>query len=118
MKKTFLALIFCAGSSLFGANFSVGINIGPPPPPRVVRVQPARPGPDYFWVDGYWYPVGHQYRWHAGYWTRAPYAGATWIGPRYEGGQYFAGYWQAGDRRWEHDHRWDGDRRRDFDRGR
>ena len=119
MKKTLLSLLFVAGSLLGGVDLSVGITIGPPPPPRVVRVRPVAPGPDHIWVEGYWYPDGRRYRWHEGYWTRAPYAGAVWVTPRYEGGRYFAGYWQAGDRRWEHDHRWDRDHgRRDYDRDR
>ena len=96
---------------------SVGITIGPPPPPRVVRVIPSRPGPEFVWVDGYWYPVGGHYRWHAGYWTRPPYAGARWIGPRHEGGRYYNGYWEGDRGRFEHRHDWDHDRdRRDHDR--
>jgi len=96
---------------------SVGITIGPPPPPRVVRVLPPRPGPEFVWVDGYWYPVGRHYRWHAGYWTRPPYAGARWIGPRHEGGRFYNGYWEGDHGRFEHRHDWDHDRdRRDHDR--
>jgi hypothetical protein len=113
MKKTLLAFILLAGGVSF-AQLSIGVRIGPPPPPRVIRAQPRAPGPDYFWVDGYWYPVGNHYKWHNGYWTRPPYAGATWIGPRYEGGQFFAGYWNGDRGRFEHDHRWDRDRNRDF----
>src|SRR5437879_5092720 len=47
-----LAVTLLAGGSVFGVQFAVGVRIGPPPPPRVVRVIPARPGPDYIWVDG------------------------------------------------------------------
>ena len=42
MKKMLLLAAFAAGSCLFG-QVSVGINLGAPPPPRVVRVAPARP---------------------------------------------------------------------------
>lgn len=108
-----------AGGSAFGGQVFVGIQIGPPPPPRVIRVQPPRPGPEFVWVTGYWYPVGHRYRWHAGYWSRPPYGGARWVGPRYDGSQYFVGYWEGERGRIEHEHRWDRDReRRDFDRRR
>ncbi len=108
-----LALMLLAVGSVAGAQVSFGIRIGPPPPPRVMRVQPRRPGSDFVWIDGYWYPVGRQYKWHAGYWTRPPYAGANWIGPRHDGQQFFLGYW-GGDRgRIEHDHR--SDRRKDRD---
>ena len=85
----------------FGAQISVGIRIGASPPPRVVAV-PARPAPNFVWVEGYWYPVGN-HKWHAGYWTRPPYPGARWILPHHDGERYFAGYW-------------DGDRGRDFQR--
>jgi hypothetical protein len=70
MKTTLLAAMLLAGVSLFGAQISVGIRIGQPPPPRVVRVLPPRPSPEFVWIEGYWYPVGKRYRWHEGYWTR------------------------------------------------
>ena len=123
MKKL-LAILLLAAGSMFGAQVSFGIRIGEPPPPRVVRVRPRAPGPDYFWVDGYWYPVNNRYRWHDGYWTRPPYGGARWISPRYEGQQYYEGYWETERGRFNHDHRWDRDRYRDWrdrdrdDRGR
>ena len=117
IRTTLLAaLLLACASSVAGAQI-IGIRIGPPPRPRVVRVLPPRPGPEYAWVDGYWYPVGSRYRWHEGYWTRPPYAGARWIVPRYEGERYHNGYWEGPRGRFEHDHRWDRDRRhRDFDR--
>jgi WXXGXW repeat (2 copies) len=115
LKPLLAGLIFAAASA-FG-QISIGIQIGPPPPPRVVRVLPVRPGPDFVWVEGYWYPVGNHYRWHGGYWTRPAYPAARWIGPHYEGGRYFAGYWDGAAGRREHDHRWDKDHgRRDHDR--
>jgi hypothetical protein len=67
-------------------------------------------------VDGYQYPVGGRYRWHAGYWSRPPYEGAHWVGPRHDGQQFFAGYWDGGHGRVEHDHRSDRDRNRDWHR--
>src|SRR6201993_1682217 len=107
IMATLLAVTVLAGGLAFGAQVSIGVQIGPPPPPRVERIAPVRPAPDYVWVDGYWYPVGHHWKWHKGYWTRAPYPGAYWVVPRYYGGEYFVGYW-AGERgRFEHDHHWD-----------
>jgi len=113
MKVTLLAALLLAGQALFGAQVSIGIRIGPPPPPRVVYVRPPVPGPEFLWVEGYWYPVGRQYRWHAGYWTRPPYPGAVWAMPRYDGGQYFEGYWEGNNGRIGHDHHWDRHRDRD-----
>jgi hypothetical protein len=41
-------------------------------------VVPAQPGPEFMWIDGYWYPQGGHYLWHDGYWSRPPYEGAYW----------------------------------------
>ena len=116
MKKCLLALVLAIGGVAWAADFSVGIRIGPPPPPRVVAVQPASPGPEWVWVRGYWYPAGHHYKWHEGYWTRPPYAGAVWVAPHHDGERFFAGYWEGERGRWGHDHRWDRDHDRDYRR--
>ena len=108
-----LAVFLLAAASMAAADFSVGITIGPPPPPRVVPVQ-VTPGPGYMWVEGYWYPVGHNYQWHNGYWTRPPYVGAHWVGPHHDGQRYYNGYWDGDHGRREHDHGWDHDRDRDY----
>lgn len=116
MSQKLLSLALLAAGTVFG-QVSIGIQIGAPPPPRVLRFRPVAPGPDFMWVDGYWYPVGHRWRWHDGYWTRPPYAGARWIGPRHDGERFYEGYWEGDRGRFDHDHRWDRDRgRRDRDR--
>lgn len=116
MKSKLLAVMLFAGGTMFG-QISLGIHIGPPPRPRVVRVQPVAPGPGYVWVQGYWYPVSGHYRWHDGYWSQPPYGGARWVNPGYEGGVYMVGHWDGDRGRVEHDHGWDRDRdRRDRDR--
>ncbi len=114
MRTTLIAAMLLVGGSVFGAQIFIGIRIGPPPPPRVVRILPPRPGPEFVWVDGYWYPVRERYRWHEGYWTRPPYSEARWVVPHHDGEQFFAGYWNGDRGRLEHDHRWDRDRDRDF----
>jgi hypothetical protein len=118
MKMKWLALMLLAAGAMF-AQVSIGIRIGSPPPPRVIRVEPRSPGPEYIWIAGYWYPVGNRYKWHDGYWTRPPFGGARWVGPRHDGERYFEGYWD-GDHQLRHDHRWDKgrDRHRDWDRDR
>jgi len=109
MKKILLTTLLLSASGLLG-QVSIGIQIGPPPPPRVVRVRPVAPGPEYVWVEGYWYPVGGRYRWHEGYWTRPPYAGARWVVPHHADGRFYEGYWEGPRGRFEHDHRWDKDK--------
>ena len=84
----------------------------PPPAPRAYRV-PPQPGPDYVWVEGYWYPVNGRYRWHDGYWTRPPYADAYWVAPYYQGDQYYTGHWEGLRGDVHHDHRWDQNSQRD-----
>ena len=114
MRATLLVAILLATGSAIHAQVSVGVVIGAPPPPRVVAVVPVRPGPEFVWVEGYWYPVGKRYRWHEGYWTRPPYEGARWVGPRHDGERYYAGYWEGEHGRVEHDHHWDKHHDRDF----
>lgn len=100
------------------AQVSLGIRIGPPPQPRVLHSRPRQPGPEYVWVEGYWYPNanGKKYVWHDGYWTRAPFPNARWVSPHYDGERFFNGYWENGDHRMDHDHHWDHDRDRDYRR--
>ena len=116
MKKALLLTLLAGG--LAAGAIGIGINIGPQPPPPVAVARPPLPGPGYNWIDGYWYPVGGHYRWHAGYWTRPPYEGAIWVGPRHDGRQFFEGHWEGPHGVVEHDHRWDRDRERDFHRDR
>jgi hypothetical protein len=119
MKTKLVALLVFAAVSVLSAQVSIGIRIGPPPPPRAVYVRPPSLGPDFVWVEGYWYPAGNHYRWHDGYWTRPPYPAARWVAPHHDGERFFNGYWDGDRGRFEHDHRWDRDRdRRDHDRDR
>jgi len=108
-----MVLALWAAGAVFG-QVSIGVAIGPPPPLRVVRL-PASPGAGYSWIGGYWYPNGHKYKWHNGYWTRPAYVGAAWVGPRYEGGQYYHGYCGGGNGQVAHDHNWDHNHNRDYD---
>jgi hypothetical protein len=107
-----LSALFLAPAAAANAQISFGIRIGQPPPERAYRV-PARPGPDYVWIEGYQYPQGSHYRWHDGYWTRPPYEGAYWVAPYYVGGRYFVGEWRGDRRNMQHDHRWDRGNQRD-----
>jgi len=104
MKTKLLALAFLAGTSLFaGPRFFFGVGVGyapapvavyAPPPAPVVAYAPPAPGYGYTWVNGYYAPVGPRWVWHAGYWARPPYRGASWVAPRYYGHRYYGGYWR------------------------
>lgn len=90
-----ISALLLAPASLANAQVTFGVRIGQaPPPPRWYRV-PAQPGPDYEWVEGYWYPQGRHYAWRDGYWTRPPYAGAYWEAPYYYNGRYYSGRWEG-----------------------
>jgi len=117
VKLKLFVLTLLAAGGLFASGLSIGIRIGPPPRPRIVRVQPRSPGVGYTWVGGYWYPVAGHYRWHDGYWTRPVYVGAHWVEPRHDGQLYYAGYWDGERGQVAHNHQWDRDRvNRDHDR--
>src|ERR1041385_2406635 len=49
-----------------------------PPPPQVEYV-PVAPGPDYYWVPGYWYWARPGWIWVGGRWTVRPWHGAIWV---------------------------------------
>jgi len=116
-KRILQALITSAvlitSASTARAQVTFDLRIGQPPPlPRAYRV-PVRPGPDYEWVEGYWYPQGRRYVWVNGYWTRPPYVGAYWVEPYYWQGRYYAGHWEGSRGNVFHDHRWDRTSQRD-----
>ena len=104
MKSKLLALMFLAGTATMfaGPRVVVGVGFGYAPAPVAVYAAPpvapvyaapvVRPG--YSWVNGYYYPVGARWGWHAGYYARPPYAHAYWVGPRYAGHRYYGGYWR------------------------
>src|SRR6202049_4155670 len=89
-----ISILLLVPASPADAQVSFGIRLGEPPPPRMYRV-PRQPGPEYVWVEGYWYPQGSRYTWHEGYWTRPPYDGAYWAAPYYSQGRDFAGHWEG-----------------------
>jgi hypothetical protein len=111
-----ISALLLAPASAAQAQISFGIQIGEPPVERAYRVA-RQPGPDYVWIDGYWYTQGSRYQWLDGYWTRPPYDGAYWVAPYYVGGRYYAGQWEGSRGNVAHDHRWDRSRQRDERRG-
>ena len=114
VSTALLVAMLLIGVPIVGAQVSVGIRIGPPPPPPEVHAVPVRPGPDFLWVAGYWYPVEGHYKWHEGYWTRPPYEGAHWMAPHHDGERFYGGYWDGNRGKVEHDHKWDRDPDRDY----
>lgn len=70
------------------------------PPPPLVEVCPASPGPDFVWIGGFycWHESDHRYIWTRGHYARAPYRGAHWEPDRWEhtskGHEYHPGHWK------------------------
>jgi hypothetical protein len=91
----FVAMVLMASPSASPAQVFVRITVAPPILP--VYVQPAIPGPDYFWAPGYWAWGPDGYYWVPGTWVLAPAPGLLWT-PGYWGwsdGVYVwhGGYW-------------------------
>jgi hypothetical protein len=93
---TLTALAGCYGA--YGGG-GVGVEVGGGPPALRVEAGIASPGPDYYWVPGYWDWVGADWTWVQGTWVRPPHARATWVAPRYEHRRnhwrYMRGHWNG-----------------------
>ncbi|MFT3830171.1 MAG: YXWGXW repeat-containing protein [Opitutaceae bacterium] len=61
-----------------------------PPPIRIERHRPPRPGFEFVWIDGYWGWHGGRHVWIGGHWDRPPHGHHHWRQPRWEhrGGGY------------------------------
>jgi hypothetical protein len=38
----------------------------------------------FVWIEGYWAPTGHHYKWVRGHWEHPPFEGAYWVHPHYD----------------------------------
>jgi hypothetical protein len=66
------------------------------PPASQVEVRVAAPGPNFFWVEGYWRWSSRQYMWVPGHWERSR--------PRRV---YNPGRWERNERGWRwHNGQW------------
>lgn len=99
------------------ASAQVSVSIGVPPPAVVYERPGQAPNPGWVWVEGYWKPVGHHYRWVRGHWEQPPYEGAYWTHPHYDhyrrGWVLHEGHWDRED----HDNHYWRDHEREQGRG-
>ena len=65
------------------------------PPVAQTEVIPVAPGPEYYWVPGYYGWNGRVYVWVGGRWAPRPWHGAVWVGGHW--GRHGHGYvWVGG----------------------
>ena len=88
------------------AQVSFGFSFGQPPPAPRAYVVPPQPGPDYYWVNGYWYRAGSRWAWRDGYWAHTSYDDSYWVEPYWDGHRYVGGYWETSRGRFAHDRFW------------
>ncbi len=108
LQKTMLSVVLVGGAAAttvaqiplppLPPGLNVRITTGRPPAPRR-EVRPARPGPDYVWVGGFYDNDGGRYGWIPGRWERRAAPDAYWIPSRYvrtsRGTIYEPGHWST-----------------------
>lgn len=121
--------LFVAMALTVPASAQISIFIGAPPPAMRYEPPPPPPTPSLVWIEGFWVPQGHHYRWVRGRYDRPPYPGAHWCHAHYDrypqGWQFHEGYWQREDHDHGHGHAYghskdkddDGDQGRDHGHG-
>jgi hypothetical protein len=103
MRSTWIpgTLVAVAIALPSSAQTQISVYIGTPPPAIVYEEPGPPPAADFVWIEGYWAPVGHHYKWVRGRWERPPFEGACWAHPHYdhyrEGWQWHEGYWSRED---------------------
>lgn len=75
-----------AAAQVYGGAY---VQFGPPAP--IYEAAPVSPGPNYYWIPGYYRWNGYRYVWNRGYYGYRPYAGAVW----------HAGHWAQGPYGWQ-----------------
>jgi len=71
-------------------RFSVGVGFGGQgdgfyrAPPSYAYDIPPCPGPDYYWVDGYWSQDHGRNTWIAGYWNRQQFSGGYQVATHFD----------------------------------
>lgn len=93
IKNVLIAAILAFGFAATSLAAVVYVQVGPPT--AIVETAPARPGPGYVWVGGYYRWDGARYRWVHGAWVR--HAGAWceghWRHVHGSGWYWVPGHW-------------------------
>jgi len=114
MRRNWMSAVLLTAAIASPSSAQISVYIGTPPPAVVYEEPGPPPEAEFVWVEGYWRPVGHHYKWVRGHWERPPFAGAYWTHPHYD---HYQEGWEWHEGHWDHeDH--DNDHWRDHDRGR
>ena len=75
---------------------AIFIRIAPPIP--IIETVPPAPGPNYYWVPGYWVWEGGRYVWHRGAYVVRPFRNAAWVPGHWDhtvrGWHWVPGHWR------------------------
>jgi len=80
-KAGMLATVLLAGIATLascGGGVGAAVYVRTPPPPDVVEVRGAAPGPGFVWIAGYQSWNGSAYVWIPGRWERPPRGRGRW----------------------------------------
>jgi len=114
MRWTWMPGVLLAAAIAAPSSAQISVYIGTPPPAIVYEEPGLPPDAGFVWIEGYWRPVGHHYKWVRGHWERPPFERACWTHPHYN---HYREGWEWHEGHWDHeDH--DNDHWRDHDGGR
>ncbi len=114
MRWNWMPGVLLAAAIASPSSAQISVYIGSPPPAMVYEEPAPPPDAGFVWIEGYWRPVGHHYKWVRGHWERPPFEGAFWTHPHYD---HYQEGWEWHEGHWDHeDH--DNDHWRDHGRGR
>jgi len=66
MKLNWICGVLFAIALTIPASAQISVYIGSAPPPLRYEQRAPIPAPGYVWIEGYWAPDGHHYRWVRG----------------------------------------------------
>ena len=97
LSAVLLSVLMSASTACVAAHVRAYVRIAPPPP--IVEVRPAAPGPLFVWVAGYHRWDGRVYVWEPGRWVARPRPRAVWVPahwvPDRRGWYFVEGHWRG-----------------------
>lgn len=92
-------ILGCVGNYPPDVEGTVWVSSGPPRP--IYEERTIAPGPDYFWIEGFYRWGGARYEWVPGHWEQRPSPKAKWHKGKWHhedrGWRWVDGHWDGGD---------------------